>query len=1068
MARGWALRIVALGMLGAAIGGAAGGALAQALTQGFVVDWFVSPPRDPLPREVATQGAFALGLLLALLVSPLASFVEVAARSSRGPLPPGPRTPGTHAVLAAMAHAAVAVAAIAGVTMMGLGPFGADAARLAPAWTGLGAAVGFAVGAHGAFWLGRRVEQGEVGSGSDNLLAGTMLTSARFPKTTLAVVLLVTLLMAQGVPLIETDVNVVDVLPRGDPNTEAAQNLTQRFKSAFTQQTTVMFRVDPDVWAEDNARLPNRVTSRNPNNISDEVYVRAIEQAVTFFASRPPFVGSIASADFYRLVNWTIEGGQDADPEAFALPATDRAGALRFQMLERGVWNVSTLASAIDAITSPSNRQSSALIVIASNERMSTKAIGEAALRVRDEYVAWAEANPDVAYQVFTGENRPLLTVELPLANAHASELAERDFRTLLPIIVVWIAIVLFLAFRNLGAILVAMGALVISTVWTFGAMGYMGIALSTLNLTIIPLILGVGIDYSLHIINEFQEQRSGGRSREEALRAVSRHAALALFIANLNTIAGLLVMVASPSLLIAELGILSSIAIGASYLLMITFMPAALGLMRRDVMARKYRPSEGMAELARGVGRWRVPVLVLLVAGTLLAGVAAQRLDIEAFGDPPRNWLEDDPLRMEHEEGLRGFYDLDEPDVKANVLVFEGDVTTPESHRYMDAIEASLKTKDLVISDTLRTLPFLMRTWLTVKDGLPGTAEYLATDNLAGLATRLPAQFQERAERPYPATQAEIERELEAAYASPLKQFTPIFIDFPRMGTATMIFSVRADTYPEAAQVWDQVWQAVWENNATKPEGVQVAFVGNTATNYLFIAKELPWLQLMSVVTNLLVVVLVYIPTRDWRPTLVVGVLNFVTSVWWLAILPDLGVGLAITLTLPLVFIYAIGSDYGLHLALSAKSSGSMPETFRTTGKAVLFSGIILFGAFLIFTGISNLAVRRTMLATAAAIVVMFVVTMLLVPALYRPKAAAAGDAHAAPAPPPRPAPVPVRRPPVVVRDAGAAPPPKKATVRKAPPPADAPPPPPPPAAERTAPGPADAPPADDAAAPR
>jgi predicted RND superfamily exporter protein len=139
-----------------------------------------------------------------------------------------------------------------------------------------------------------------------------------------------------------------------------------------------------------------------------------------------------------------------------------------------------------------------------------------------------------------------------------------------------------------------------------------------------------------------------------------------------------------------------------------------------------------------------------------------------------------------------------------------------------------------------------------------------------------------------------------------------------------------------------------------------------------------------MSIVTNILVLAFVYIPTRLVRPTVVVGVLNALASLWWLAVLPELGVGLAITLTLPLVFIYAIGSDYGLHLVLSAIHHGDTAETFRTTGKAVLFSGITTFGAFLIYTQMSNLAVQRTMIATAAAIPIIFLVTMLIVPLFY------------------------------------------------------------------------------------
>lgn len=1028
MARGWALRIAALAIAGAAMGALAGALLARALAQGFVVDWYVSPPLDPVPRGQALQAAALLGLLVAFIASPLAGAAEAAARARRGEMARAPRTPGTLAMVAAVSHAALLVVLLAGATLLGLGPLGADGDRLEQAWAlmgGLGG--GFAAG-HAAWWMGRRVAQRRVGAGGNNLLAATMLASARHPKTTLAAVLAVTLVMSSGLSLIDTDVNVADVLPRGDPNTDAAHNLTARFKSAFTQQTTMMFRVNPDKWAEDSRRVPLRATPARPENITDEVYVRAIDQAIGFMKARPPFAGSTSMPDLYRLVNWTIAGGKNASADAFALPGTDRAGELRYQLVDRGVWTVSNTASATDAVISPSFRQTSVLLLVKPTESLPTREIGEAAIRVRDEYVAWAEGHPDEAYQLFTGANKPLLIADIPTSNAHASELARHDFATLLPVIVAWVAICLFLAFRNLSAILVAMSGLVVGTIWTYGAMGHMGIPLNTLNLTIIPLIMGVGIDYSLHVINEFQEQRAEGATKEEALRVVSRRAALALFIANLNTIAGLLVMVVSPSLLIAQLGILSTIAISSSYLLMITFMPAALGLLRREAMARQYRPSEVMASLAKVVARHRVAVVVVLIVGTLVAGAAAQRISIEAFGDPPRNWLDDDPLRGEHETGLQGFYDVPEPDVKANVLVFEGNVTTPEAHRYMDLIEASLKPKELIISDTLRTLPFLIRTYLTVKDGVPGAGQFTVFDRLGDL-------LRQNQTKPYPRTQAEIEAAITEIFDSPLRQFGFLFIDHPRMGTAIAIFSVRADTYPEAEAVWGQVWAAVQENEASRPRDVQVSFVGNTATNYLFIAKELPWLALMSIVTNILVVVLVYLPTRDWRPTLIVGVLNFITSIWWFAVLPDLGVGLAITLTLPLVFIYAIGSDYGLHLALSAKASGSMEDTFRTTGKAVLFSAIILFGAFLIFTGMSNLAVRRTMIGTAAAIVVMFVTTMLVVPALYKPKPVPAGHAEPEPSSPEPVPDVPGSWPPVVVREtSGPGNGPRSATVRKLP----------------------------------
>ena len=137
------------------------------------------------------------------------------------------------------------------------------------------------------------------------------------------------------------------------------------------------------------------------------------------------------------------------------------------------------------------------------------------------------------------------------------------------------------------------------------------------------------------------------------------------------------------------------------------------------------------------------------------------------------------------------------------------------------------------------------------------------------------------------------------------------------------------------------------------------------------------PWVFLAAV----LVAALVF---RSWRALAAVGLTAFATSAWWLGLLPALDVGMAITLVIPLVFIIALGSDYSVHMIWSFYRVGNVREVFRTTGKAILFSWVTTVGPFLIFIGIQDLSVRKTMIATALAITIIFVVTMLVIPSFY------------------------------------------------------------------------------------
>ncbi|MBI2077001.1 MAG: MMPL family transporter [Euryarchaeota archaeon] len=858
-------------------------------------------------------------------------------------------------------------------------------------------------------------------------IGAVSLFASRNAKVTLVFIALVTSFFVVGATKLTTNVDVADVLPRGDGNTTAAHTLTDEFKSAFTQQVTLQFHVDVSYtgptqfqcgpnWVKDNQeKLAFRRTTPQCGNITDEDYIRAVDQALHKIREYDELIAStIALSDLFRLINWTIAGGQEASDSAYSLPDTSREGEILYSAVHNGA--VQAILSALDALSSPSWSGTAALNMPAADQTASMAEIGRRAIAARDKYLEWAESDPS-AYKVFTGGNKPLITVELPVANAHSSELTKEDFSRLLPIIAAFIILCLFIAFRNVGATVIAFGSLAIGVVWTYGAEGFLGIPLNPLNLTLMPLIMGVGVDYSIHIVNEFIEHKAQGLGNASAFREVGRRAGVALFVGTATTVLGLIVMVVSPSALIAEFGALAAIAMAVIYVIALTFIPAALTLWpTTDKMGASFRPSRLIEAITAGVSRMRVVMILIVLALSIVGTIASAGLYNEAFGDPGRNYLRSDPVRVEHEQGLQWFYETPDPDVKANVIVFQGDLTDPAAHRYMRALEAELKKKmdgvaahPRVIADTLRTIPFLMETWLTVKDGGDGALLFLAQGRTG------PA--------PYPGTADEIEAEFNALYASPMKELGSIFTNGKEGGydLGVMTFSVRAATYKEAEQVWGQIWGfeangvhvpgALDNVSHLKPGDMKIAFVGNTATNYLFVAKEVPWVLYMGVGATFALMAIVIPFFRSFRAVLCVGVVSYATTAWWLGLLPSLGIGMAITLVIPIVFIIALGTDYSVHLIWSFKRAGNVREVFRTTGKSILFSWLTTIGPFLIFVFIQDLSVRKTMLATALAITIIFFVTIMTVPVFYPLEPRESSPPGAAPVDPPpataaRPAP--------------------------------------------------------------
>ncbi|MDR0778439.1 MAG: MMPL family transporter, partial [Methanomassiliicoccaceae archaeon] len=86
--------------------------------------------------------------------------------------------------------------------------------------------------------------------------------------------------------------------------------------------------------------------------------------------------------------------------------------------------------------------------------------------------------------------------------------LAQKDIAMLLPIAIIVIALLLLLIYRDLRDTLVGLLGLLIAVVWTFGIAILAGIEMSTIAIAVPILIIALGIDYSLHLVFRYREER--------------------------------------------------------------------------------------------------------------------------------------------------------------------------------------------------------------------------------------------------------------------------------------------------------------------------------------------------------------------------------------------------------------------------------------------------------------------------------------------------------------------------------------------------------------------------------
>ncbi len=806
------------------------------------------------------------------------------------------------------------------------------------------------------------------------MLGAWTAAATRRPATWLAALFIATAILGSGIARLETDVDLLDILPDDDPNTDAARRLQEEFGAAYTLHVNMDVRIDAARCAADSAlRIPERQTEQRCGNITDEVYVRAMDEVQEFFLTHPdtPFEYVIGAHSFFRLLNWTAEGGVDAPPGAFALPPRDAAGETRYRLLEE-----TGFRTVPESILLPMGHGGvSYNIAFIPKDGLSSQDVGHGAIAILQDYVAAVDAG-ETTWTVFGSDNAPTYYTELAIADAHSADLLGKDLRVLGPAMLAFLFLALYASYRSLRGTIIAASSIVLSGFWVFGAMGWLGVPFGTFTLAVAPLLLGVGIDMAIHLVTDLQYHLHRGDALSAAARQAARRAGYAMLIATGTTVTGLLVLAMAPSPLIRELGLVAALAITSVFVVALIFVPAATACFGNQIsMGRAFRPSRNLPRFAKLVDRHPMPfaagLIVLVAAGSL----ASLTIVPEPFGEFALNYPEGDPYRENHLDNLQTFYNTEpgDPLFIGNALVVQGDMLDPQVHHYIRDVAAELAVADHVAPGTVTHLPFIVDQYDAVRGGIPSATTVIGQDTLLPIIGM---------EREKPDSRDEIKDVLDEMFASPMAHFAALFADTD-YEISLITLSTQTGDIEGVRDSWNSVWAAV-ERAGPAPPGTSIAFVGTTPTNYLFVEEQLPFVAWLTVASFGAVAVLVFAGTRDVRAAATAAGLMVATTGIWAGVLWILGFGWSIYLVVPLVFISAIGSDYVVHALLGLRNA-SLEDTYAVVGKAILFGALTDAGAFAIFAFASDLAVRQTLVAATFAVAVAFGVALTGVVLLQR-----------------------------------------------------------------------------------
>ena len=128
----------------------------------------------------------------------------------------------------------------------------------------------------------------------------------------------------------------------------------------------------------------------------------------------------------------------------------------------------------------------------------------------------------------------------------------------------------------------VTTGPIFVVIIWLYAMVELAGYGLNMVTVAIAAMSLGVGIDYVIHLIERYREEREKGATPHISLAAVGSASGLALFGSAVSDIAGFMVINQSKMGFFSTFGLFCAAMIGLSLIASMILTPAVLGLLHR------------------------------------------------------------------------------------------------------------------------------------------------------------------------------------------------------------------------------------------------------------------------------------------------------------------------------------------------------------------------------------------------------------------------------------------------------------------------------------------------------
>ena len=156
----------------------------------------------------------------------------------------------------------------------------------------------------------------------------------------------------------------------------------------------------------------------------------------------------------------------------------------------------------------------------------------------------------------------------------------DTGITTIISFIGVFLIVSIIYASLKIGVLSIV--PILISLIWTLGFMGFFNVPFTQLSTGLLSLILGIGIDFAIHLVDNIKRNLIH-KGLEESIKDTIKSSGSAIFLSSFTTFFGFLALLGANLLGVQRLGLGLSIAIFSVFVVSICLVPALYSLFYRN-----------------------------------------------------------------------------------------------------------------------------------------------------------------------------------------------------------------------------------------------------------------------------------------------------------------------------------------------------------------------------------------------------------------------------------------------------------------------------------------------------